>query len=277
MQTRNSTHSKIWRQIAISLIAAVGGTAFGLAAMSYIVSGFAAESSRKFSRTMDRLSALERRPDVGMSLPVFIAKRSETDMESKIDDHMRPGWIARVLVPPTDPPFELPKSDIGAFVLDEIRFNLLSHEGHGIYQPRSAAYRLTAIYRAEAKGCYQFGIEARMRRFEENSALQTRICKFRIYVGTKEIVHKTIKLSPGRPQQFVAGLIDLEAGLHPIDIEVFCDLGPNQTGEDVILSITTREPGSSTFVARRDAFMHNVLSEFGPIPLARAEESVSPQ
>ena len=48
------------------------------------------------------------------------------------------------------------------------------------------------------------------------------------------------------------------------------DIGPNQTGADVTLSITTREPGSSTFVVRRDAFVRNVLSEFGPIPFDRA-------
>lgn len=277
MQSRNSTQFKIWKQVAVSLIATVGGTAFGLAAMAYIVSGFAAESSKNFDRAMDRLSVIERRQDVVTSMPVLVSERSKTEIKAKIDDNMRPGWIARVLVPPTDYPFELPENDIGAFVLDEVRFNLSAHEGHGIFQPRSAAYRLRALYRAEAKGCYQFGIKVQMRRFEANNALQMRICKFRIYVGTKEIIEKTIKLSPQNPRKFVSGLVDLDTGIYPIDIEVFCDLGSNQTGEDVTLSITTREPGSSIFVARRDAFVHNVLSELGPIPLARAEGSVSSQ
>ena len=109
-----------------------------------------------------------------------------------------------------------------------------------------------------------------MRRFEVNKPLQTRLCKFRIYVGAKYIVKETMKLSPSKPQAFVAGLVDLDVGVHPIDVEVFCDLGPNQSGADINLSITTREPGSSTFVARRDFFVHDVSSEFGPVRPVRA-------
>jgi hypothetical protein len=252
----------------VSLLAITGGTAFGVAVMTHIVSDFTTVTSEGINKAMDRLTVIERRQNMIMPTP---SAQPIAHTNTPLAMNMRPGWIARVLAPPSNYPYVLPKSDIGTFVLDEIQFNLLAHEGHGIYQSRSVAYRLTGTFHAKTKGCHQFFIQPKMRDFGQNNQQQVRICKFRIFADAKDIVQKTTKLSPPSPHVFVAGLVDLNVGFHPIDVEIFCDLGPSQTGDDVMLSITTREPGSATFVARRDAFVHNVSSEFGPVPIVRTE------
>jgi len=180
-------------------------------------------------------------------------------------DAFRPGWIARTYRSPDLPSYNLPKQDVGAFVLDEIRFDLLTHKSHGIMQPGAVAYRLQGYYLAKLDGQYQFGIDVKFNRFGKSKPLDTRKCRLSLKVGGRTIFENIVSLSKSEPIKFVDGAVRLERGLLDAEAIVFCDIGSEQNGADVKLCITVREPGAARFAARRNAFMHYAASEVGPM------------
>ncbi|MDT0595591.1 hypothetical protein [Glaciecola petra] len=179
---------------------------------------------------------------------------------SEIVRDLMPGWIARVYQAPKKISELATMMDMGAFVLDQSKFTLSSHESYGLDTPENALYRLNGLVPASVSGRFQVGMRLaftlpNVRRAEMETKQAS--CFARVDVNNKRVIEKKIRFLAGKKEkQLLTGDVMVQEGIHPISALIYCDEDSVYSGQDVQISLTFRDPGSRAFKTSSESVFH---------------------
>jgi hypothetical protein len=173
---------------------------------------------------------------------------------------LMPGWITRVYKAPKHIAELKNMMDMGAFVLDQSKFTLSSHESYGLESPENALYRLNGLVPSTMAGRFQIGVRLTFTLSNVKQAdLQTKqaSCYTRVDMNNRRVIEQKIKFLPGRKEQeLLTGDAMVQQGIHPISVLLYCDEDSIYSGDDVQISLTFRDPGSRSFKTSSESVFH---------------------
>lgn len=178
--------------------------------------------------------------------------------EAKQD--MLPGWVTRVYPAPEKIGELEGTMDMGAFILDQSKFTLASHESYGLESPDNALYRLNGVLPSETSGRFQIGMHFLFSASSlrgESAISKHASCFARLDVNNKRVIERKIRFNVGRKNnELITGDVMVEKGIHPISVLLYCDEDSYFLGQDVQISMSFREPGSQSFKKSSESIFH---------------------
>lgn len=243
----------------------IGSCLFGVIAIAAML--WAAKCQINISRLKQELntasvyaSNTESELSVLRALNPYQYKYSQILESSDALQDLMPGWVVRIYKTPQQLTDLSAMMDMGAFVLDESKFTLASHENYGLDSLGNPLYRLNGLIPATMSGRFQIGVKLSFKnRTSKDKALPNlqSACFARVDVNNKRVIEHKIRYFPGNEDDAVlTGNVMVSKGVHPISALLYCDDGSQYSGDDVQISLTFREPGSNTFKNSSESVFH---------------------
>ena len=176
------------------------------------------------------------------------------------DGNIFPGWVTRVFPAPRVPGQALTMMDMGAFILDQKKFNLAVHRSYGLETTQNVLYKMNGLLPSKKPGRYQIGIE-----FSYDNSLSgqdipsTKIysCFARLDVNTKRVIDTNVRFQANRSfEKLITGDISVVVGVHPISASIYCDGDGRIDTRSVQVSMRFREPGQVFLQQNGHAVFH---------------------
>ncbi|MCO7223930.1 hypothetical protein [Pleionea sp. CnH1-48] len=202
--------------------------------------------------------------DILRTLSPYPIDTNQSVAESLKDMTLAPGWVARVYPVPNHLDELNNKLDMGSFVLDERQFTLTSHKQYGVKHLGSALYRLNALFPTLSRGRHQIGVQIGLSEaFLNNysSSLLDVTCYIKVSIDQNQLIDKRIKLA-NEKEVILTGELHLEPGTHPISSIFYCDKHSDANGEDIIISLSFRNPGEHSLSNHRNSVYHIYKNQF---------------
>lgn len=190
----------------------------------------------------------------------FQYKYSQLLESTASSQDLMPGWVVRIYKTPNKLSDLSSMMDMGAFILDESKFTLASHENYGLESPGNVLYRLNGLIPSSLSGRFQVGV--RLSFGDENLRNvglpnQQSSCFARVDVNNKRVIESKVRHMYGSKEDaLLTGNVVVNKGVHPITALLYCEDDSKFTGKDVQISLTFRDPGSNSFKTSAESVFH---------------------
>lgn len=246
-----------WYSVTIALLLV---TVLVLSAVLWMQTSSHRSKSHKLSALELVLDAQEQELSVLRTINPYQYKYEQILSSKEVTRDMLPGWITRVYPAPNSLAELGSMMDMGAFILDQSKFTLASHESYGVESPVNPLYRLNGVLPSASAGRYQIGM--RFAFTGTQSHADTMLSKYascftQIVVNNERIVEQRIRLNAGaHNNELITADVVVSKGLHPISVVLYCDSDSFYSGDDVQISMSFREPGAPTFTDSAHSVFH---------------------
>ena len=171
-----------------------------------------------------------------------------------------PGWVTRVFPAPRVPGQMINMMDMGAFILDQKKFDLAVHRSYGLETNENVLYRMNGLLPSKKKGRFQIGLEFHYDNGINGANLQStkmHNCFARLEVNAKRVIDAKIRFAANQSlEKLITGDINVIVGVHPIAASIYCDGDGSLNAKSIQISMSFREPGEVFLQQNRHSVFH---------------------